>query len=183
MKAVIIALSLAPGLAGACEIATYEDGYVVPPATFGADCSFNFPGPVTMYTDISGTGAVNIGGGRIGQRVTTGFGCGADEDIWIVDCNSGAMIGIAGQPSGDMNDSRSADLLYPPAGVLSLTPDTTVPDLVATADRAGYRHWPDIIANLREVHQVSRPDQSWLSQVNPACGCRMFYPDSAMANQ
>ena len=185
MRAATIALSvsLAPTLAGACEIATYQDGYVVPPATLGADCSFNIPGPVTFYTDISGAAPVNIGGGRIGQRITTGFGCGADEDIWIVDCNSGEMIGIAGQPSGDMNNSRNADLLYTPTGALTLSPETTVADLAAVADSAGYRHWSDIIANLREVHQASRPDQSWLTQVNPACGCRILYPDSALATQ
>jgi hypothetical protein len=175
MKAVIIALSLAPTLAGACEIAIYEDGYVIPPATFGADCSFNVPGQVTYYTDTTGTVPVNIGGGRIGQRVSQGFGCGSDEEIWIVDCNSGEMIGIYGPRVEDMNISRRADMLYPPNGALRLTPDTTVPDITAIATRESYDHWTDFTARLAQISGQTPPD--------PACGCRIFYPDSALATQ
>ncbi len=178
MRAATMALSvsLAPVLAGACEIATYEDGYVVPPATFGADCSFSVPGAVTYYTDTSGTAVVNIGGGRIGQRVSKGFGCGFDEEVWIVDCNSGEMVGINGpQAAEEVNQSRRADLLYPPVGALQLTPGTTVPDIVALATREGYDHWTDFSGRLAQISGQTPPD--------PACGCRIFYPDSALATQ
>lgn len=176
MKAAVIALSLAPGLAGACEIALYEDGYAIPPATFGADCAFTVPGSQTYNTDMSGTAAVNIGGGRIGQRVSQGFGCGWDEEIWIVDCNSGEMIGINGpQAEADMNQSRRASLLYPPEGALQLTPDTKVADITAVAAREGYDYWTDFTARLAQINGPTPPD--------PACGCRIFYPDSALATQ
>jgi hypothetical protein len=179
MRAATIALtvSLAPGLVAACEIATYEDGYVVPPATFGADCSFNVPGAVTYYTDTFGTAAVNIGGGRIGQRVSKGFGCGSDEEVWIVDCNSGEMIGINGpQAPDDMNLSRRADLLYPShGGALRLSPETTVADITAIAQGAGYTTWTDFTERLGQISGQTPPD--------PACGCRIFYPDSALATQ
>jgi len=178
-----IALSFVPGMLWACEIASYEPGYVVPPASFGADCSFTVRGPLTLYTDITGTAAVNIGGGRIGQRVTRGMACGYAEEIWIVDCNSAEMIGIVGQPSGGVADNRKADLLYPPQGALRLSAETTVPDIANIAQREGYDHWTNIIQRLRETHRASHPELARLSQLDAACGCRIFYPDSALATQ
>jgi len=176
MKQVFFAISilLVPGLSQACVISTYEPGYTVPAATFGSDCSFTVPGQTTHYTDTSGKAPVDIGGGRIGQRVTAGFGCGWDEEIWIVDCNSGEMIGIRGpEAAEDMNLSRRAALLYPPSGALRLSADTTVPDIAAVAVREGYDHWTDFSARLSQISGQDTP--------NPACGCAFFYPDSALA--
>lgn len=178
-----VVAALAPGAASACEIATYAPGHVVPAPTFAADCSFIIPGPVTLYTDIEGAVPVNIGGGRIGQRITRGFGCGHDEEIWIVDCHSGAEIGIAGPQADDMNQSRRADLLYPPHGALRLTAGVTVPDIAAVAAREGYDHWPDILAHLRAAYSVANPALARMNGPDPACGCRIFYPDSPQANQ
>ena len=183
MTAVALGLACAPGVLSACEIAVYEPGHVVPPITVGADCSFAVPGPVTRYTDITGTAPVNIGGGRIGQRVTRGFGCGYDEEIWIVDCDSAEMIGIAGPQSDDMNFGRRAALLYPPEGALRLSPQTTVPDIAAIAARQGYDHWRDITTHLRETFRASHPEIARTGRPDPACGCRVFYPESALAYQ
>lgn len=183
LTAMSIALACMPGALLSCAIATYEPGHVVPPISVGADCSFTVPGPVTIYTDITGAAPVNIGGGRIGQRVTRGFGCGYDEEIWIVDCNSAEMIGIAGPQLADMNDSRRADLLYPPEGALRLSPETTVADIAAVAAREGYDHWRDITLHLAETHRASHPEIVRTGRPDPACGCRIFYPDSALASQ
>ena len=183
MTANAFALACAPVVLSACEIAAYEPGHVVPPITVGSDCSFVVPGAVTLNTDITGTAPVNIGGGRIGRRATRGFGCGYDEAIWIIDCNSAEVIGIAGPQSNDMNFSRRAALLYPPEGTLRLSPETTVPDIAAVAAREGYDHWRDIGTHLRETYRASHPEIARTGRPDPACGCRIFYPHSALARQ
>lgn len=172
--ALAIVVSLAPGLVMACEIATYEPSYVVPAATFGADCSFMIPGETTYYTDVTGAVPVDIGGGRIGQRITRGFGCGWDEEVWIVDCNSGEMVAVEGQPIQDMNDSLRVDLLYPSqGGALRLTAETTVTQILALAAREGY--------NLHFNLSGYVGDRSGPNGADPTCGCARFYPDSTGA--
>lgn len=168
-------LTLAPGALWACVQPDEGQAYVMPPATFGADCSFNVPGPVTDFTETVGAAAVHIGGGLIGQRVIKRLGCGWDEEIWIVDCGSGEMIGIMGVPVAELNMNRRADLLYPPAGSLRLSTTNTVQDIATMATGAGYDHWTDFSARLAQISGQTPPD--------PACGCRIFYPDSAGATQ
>ena len=176
-------LTLAPGALLACEVSQYGPGEAAPPPSFGANCSFTVPHHLTPGAGISGTPTVNIGGGRIGQRVSQDSPCGYSEEVWILDCNSGEQIGIAGPTEAGGNFNGLAELLYPPHGTLRLSPETTVPDIAAMADSGGYTHWPDILARLYEIRRVSDPDLPSLTQLTPACGCRMFYPDSPGASQ
>ena len=122
-----------------------------------------------------GAAAVNMGGGLIGQRIVKRLGCGWDEEIWIVDCKSGEMIGIMGVPVPELGMTRRADLLYPPAGNLRLSTTDTVPDIAAMATRAGYDHWTDFSERLAQISGQNPP--------NPTCGCRVFYPQSEGARQ
>ena len=170
-----LVLTLAPTALWACVLPDDGEAYVMQPPTFGADCSFNVPGPVTAATETVGSAAVNMGGGLIGQRITKRLGCGWDEEIWIVDCNADEMIGIMGVPVAELNMNRRADLLYPPAGSLRLLTTNTVPDIAVMAARAGYDHWTDFSARLAQISGQTPPD--------PTCGCRIFYPDSAGATQ
>ena len=173
--AVMTALAIVPDLAWACELPMAPAGWVDPPIQPASDCSFRdeiYLGGVT----ITGKPARNIGGGRIGQRIIVDGGCGKTEDVVFYDCNSGEGLWIAGRDYGDdLSGGRDADALFPPQGALVLSPTTSIADLAAIADREGYTHRRDLAVFLTEFFGKDIPD--------PACGCRVLYPDSPGAAQ
>jgi hypothetical protein len=175
IRAAALAILLASP-AGACVIDAYEDGHAIPAITTGPDCSYTLPGPEAFNTDISATGAVDLGGGRVGQRITRGFGCGYDEFVQVVDCNSRSGVILFGVRVEDMNQSRRADLLYDRnGGGLRLTPETEIIDILAVAVREGYDYQSNLNTWLDEIAPWGRP--------NLFCGCQVFYPGSAGATQ
>ena len=166
---------LAPGLGAGCELSGAPEGWRDTPIRVARDCSFIDAGAFYGVA-VSGGPVGDIGGGRIGQRITALGGCAVVEDLIFVDCNSGEGIWIAGRDYGDdLQGGRDADALYPPQGALRLTPQSTIADLEALAMREGYVYRRDLSAFLDEFIGDDGPDS--------ACGCRIFYPDSAQATQ
>jgi hypothetical protein len=62
-----------------------------------------------------------------------------------------------------------------PEGAIELTANTTVPELAAIAEREGYSYR----LNAREFMARRAPQ----NRADLGCGCRLFYPQSAVATQ
>jgi hypothetical protein len=175
--ALFTALTLAclPSVTTACELAEQPAGWRDEPIRVGADCSYENAGH-TFYNDVTGSAAVKVGNGLIAYEVTQLSNCGYSEHLVVVDCNSGEMIGIEGKAweNGTFGGTR-ASLLYPPKGAVRLNAKTTIDGLVTLAERKGYTYWLDVEARLAALKKKNRP--------NPNCGCKLFYPDSAGAQE
>jgi hypothetical protein len=164
------AIACLPALAAACAGPVAPDGWKDARVSVGPDCSYSGAGSEYGFDILAGK-AVDIGGGRIGQRVTEEGACSSNQYLLVVDCNDGGMIGIGGVPYGnELSGGLSVKLLQAPHGAIRLTATTTVADLVAVARANGYSYWQDVPERIAKMKRRNRPD--------PACGCRLFYPDS-----
>jgi hypothetical protein len=166
---------VAPTLALGCVVDAAPEGWQDPPIQVAADCSYR-EGGAEFGRDVSAGPAVNIGGGLIGQRLSETAACTSIGSLLVVDCNSGDIIGIRGQEYGDdLSGGYAVDLLYPPQGAIELTANTTVAELAAISEREGYHYWLNAQDNMARRASHNRADLG--------CGCRLFYPQSAVATQ
>lgn len=166
---------VAPTWALACVVDVAPEGWQDPPIQIAADCSYIEGGSDFGDKESSGP-AINIGGGVIGNRLSSTAACTSIGTPLVVDCNSGETISIQGREYGDdLSGGYSVDLLYPPQAAIELTANTTVPELAAISEREGYNYW------LNSGEYVAR--RAPLNRADLGCGCRLFYPDSAMATQ
>jgi hypothetical protein len=137
--------------------------------------------------NIDGGPIRNIGGGRIGQRQVELAGCSSADRLLFVDCTTGEAIIIWGIPvlePVDLGDGTSfvcveggscssIALLQPPFGPISLSSETKVSQVRAIAEVEGYGMVTDVSGELKGVRRRDRYD--------PFLGCKLFYPDSAGA--
>jgi hypothetical protein len=168
-------LALAAGPAAGCAIDGPPPGWRDARIAVGADCSFTEAGS-TYELPISGRAAVDLGDGRIGQRLESSGYCTQSEFLLVVDCNRREMISITGVEYGnDLTGGFSVDQLYAPRGAIRLSRRPSVGQLVSIAERAGYEYRLGLPEFIDDLGRRNRPD--------PFCGCRLFYPDSPGASE
>jgi hypothetical protein len=168
-------LAAMPVGALACELPGVPADWRDPPIAVARDCSFREAGDRYGYNITAGP-AVDVGGGLVAQGWDIGEGCGVAERVVVVDCATGEGIGVEGEPwDNGLQGGRSVTALYPPEGKLALHAGTSIAELAAISAREGYDHWTDLSARITAIRAQNRPD--------PYCGCRLFYPDSAAAQQ
>jgi hypothetical protein len=132
-----------------------------------------------FYFTESGLPVVDVGSGKVGQRIRTESFCGSGEKLLLVDCIAAKLIVIDGQVNPAKPDdfgggpSNSVDMLYPPHGRIRLTKSTSIAGLVQVATKAGYEFETDPAVAFEMKNKKNRYD--------PFTGCRLFYPESAGA--
>jgi hypothetical protein len=136
------------------------------------DCSFQ---NARETDDLSGNPVVDIGGGRVGQKLVENRICGTGEQLMFVDCARAEVIVLDGaytDSTGGVSNSSIAPIQQP-LGPIGLRPSTTVADLAAVAAAEDIGYTLNIFAELDREKPRNRFD--------PFCGCKLFYPDSAGA--
>lgn len=165
-----------------CEIANKPFYHIDKPIKVSEDCSFSRAGDGWADT-LSGTKATDNGVGRVGQRWISG-GCGNYESIVIADCNSREIIRVSGLCTPRHKDDEgiklsrfvtSATLLFPPHGELRLNSKTVFGDVVRMSQDNGYKYTTAVSEQIAAMRRRNR--------IDPFCGCKIFYPDSAGAKQ
>jgi hypothetical protein len=166
------------GMAHACLPPERPAFWYDKPITIAADGSFTNGGDSYSY-DFVGRPVVDLGGGRIGQRLRYNSFCGYAEQLLVVDCNTTEIIVVDGRVDPENPDdfgggpSTTIDMLYPPNGNIRLTRAITVSDLVQIARSEGYEFETDLLVAFGGGKKKNRYD--------PFNGCKIFYPDSAGA--
>ncbi len=175
----------------ACEpkVVGFFDDYVREyrkPIDVQADCSFKevflVRKQITRVVSTYAAGAAHdLGNGLVAQRLTDGTGiCSEIERLLVVDCATGEKVALEGRlpPGGDdgsgFRERRISEIQWP-KGPVRLGPETTIDGLVALADAEGISLVRDIDKQVLELRRRNRFD--------PACGCKLFYPDLAETSQ
>jgi hypothetical protein len=168
--ALLLLALLAPGAARACapaDPATAQDR----PITVWSDGSFTDAAENDDGGTFSGRPVVDIGGGRVGQRLVA-TGCLTHEILLFVDCTAGEAIAVHGrpdlraEPSGLLESTR---MLQQPLGPLALRPTTTVGALRALGQEQGW--------SLIEDVGGFAANRGRRNAFDPFMGCRILYPD------
>lgn len=148
------------------------------------DCSFTDglidrnPGSGYFTVDTrSGGPVVNVGKGRVAQKIVTSEICGPSEYLLFVDCGSGESAMIAGAPPPEAEGSTLGGFfiryIQKPYGPIALYDRTTVAELTATAKANGLELLGDPVSELAGTRKRDRYDY--------ACGCKLYYPESVAA--
>lgn len=145
------------------------------PIKIFSDGSFDEAGD-DFYGTLSGKAPVDIGEGKIGQRIIVGDFCSYGERLLVVDCISLQAIVIYGREDpddpgfdGGMPPDKLA-MLYSPHGKIRLTKSVTIEELAAISNAEGYKYDADPPKTFASVKKKNR--------YNPFNGCKIFYPDS-----
>ena len=148
------------------------------PINILSDGSFDEAGE--FYGSISGKAPLDIGKGKIGQRITYSGPCDFVEYLLVVDCISLETIVIEGLPNpkaGYAYSSPEIFRLYPPDGKIRLTKSVTIAKLAAISAAEGYEYETD----LRKVKVLAVKKKK--NVYNPFTGCKVLYPESLGATQ
>jgi len=132
----------------------------------------------SSLSSLSGKAPIDIGKGKIGQRITFSGPCDFVEYLLVVDCFSLETIVIEGLPNPEViNEYSSPEIfrLYPPHGKIRLTKSVTVAELAAISAAEGYEYETD----LQKALGVKKKKNAY----NPFAGCKVLYPDSLGATQ
>ena len=159
-----------PASARACEMLEPPLFWRDHEVSVGADCSFSDAGQ-HWYEDFSGSPAINIGNGLIAQRVQANSACTTLAFARFLNCIEGDALGITVEYFGLIGSEAP----LPPGGKLEVPLNSTIDDLVEIAQDNEYTFWTGEAGLLMDLSDRNRPD--------PACGCRIFYPDSALSTQ
>lgn len=168
--AIVVAFTGSSGWA--CEAAPTNAW--LKPLTVGPDCSFENAGR-GRWGHGRGAAVVNIGGGRIGQKITFGhFGCSASQVLLFKNCNVDAGIVLVGKfghgPQIAGGSFTSIEAIQAPDGPIGLTKNSTVGELQEIAIDNDIRFSTDLKDFFQENAKMKRFDYS--------CGCELYYPDS-----
>jgi hypothetical protein len=149
------------------------------PINILSDGSFN-EAEESSLSGISGKAPVDIGKGKIGQRITFSGPCDFVEYLLVVDCISLETIVIQGLPDPEAiayfyYSSPEIFRLYPPHGKIRLTKSVTVAELAAISAAEGYEYETD----LQKVLGVKKKKNIY----NTFTGCKVLYPESPGATQ
>ncbi|WP_299986858.1 hypothetical protein [uncultured Ruegeria sp.] len=161
--------SLSTG-AVACESAPQNHGFKLKKVL--PDCSFEHSGR-GKWNYFGGNAVVDIGNGRIGQRIKSGQGCSPRDALFFQDCTTGESIVIEGKyfNSGIAGHvPTSIDLIQKPDGPIGLTSATTVPELEQIPVEHRYSFTKDVQEFFGRTEDHKRIDYT--------CGCKLYYPDS-----
>ena len=174
----IIALMLLSVPGQACEVTGNEFYYLKKKLTrksmtTNKDCSFENAGSVT--SSASGNPVVNIGDGKVGQKIMWDAACGGySEDLLFVDCGANAAILLSPDPNPYVVPKfQNISEMQFPNGPVRITKNTTVGQLAETA----MRHEIDVFDDFSGWESGWKPRRRY----DYLCGCKLYYPDSAGA--
>ena len=166
--------------ASACQPSEKPTGWFDKRISVSKDGSFE-NAEDNFYQTITGAAVLDIGGGKIGQRIRLDHFCGYGEKLLVVDCTAAKLIVIQGRVNPDQLDdfgggpSYSVTMLYPPQGKVRLSPKTTIDILVNLSKSEGYEFETD--------PEVAFGGGKKKNRYNAFGGCQLFYPDSLAATQ
>ncbi len=148
------------------------------------DSSFDKAGR-GKWNSFRGQPVVDLGNGRIGQRLSSGDACRSQQNLFFMDCSSAEGIVIGGQLVGSetivgadgkkvvslpIGVHESIELIQRPLGPIDLSEQTTVPELQSIVKNHRYRSTTSLDTFFgRTVDQ---------KKVDYTCGCKLYYPDS-----
>lgn len=178
IRASLLLAALCATPAVACEPALGEGPDVDHKIRVGAQCDYSMATQYDRDMYATGRAVVDLGGGKIGQRHEHGHACSAGETLMVVDCTTAEVITIEGVyivNNGAMPTVQSVTALQKAGGgSISLGPKVTVDGLAKISDAQGY----DYVRGSALYDQVEARNR-----VDPYCGCKLHYPDSAGARQ
>ncbi|UUV05017.1 hypothetical protein [Ruegeria sp. YS9] len=161
--------SLSTG-AMACESAPQNEGFKIKKVL--PDCSFRNGGR-GQFAIFGGKPVVDIGNGRVGQRIHSGEGCSPDESLFFMNCADGTGIVVEGlHYSSEIAGyaPSSIDLIQKPLGAIGLTSETTVSNVEEVATKNRYTFTKEVRDFFGRSENHKRIDYT--------CGCKLYYPDS-----
>ena len=164
----------------ACSMVEEPEFWRDKPIKMFSDGSFEEAGD-TFYGDIAGKAPVDIGEGKVGQRIVDGGFCTFGERLLVVDCFSLETIVIYGRRDpddpgiGGGMPTYELAMLYPPHGKIRLTKSVTIAQLAATSEAEGYQYETD----ARKTFTAEKKKNTY----NPFTGCKVLYPESPGATQ
>ena len=180
-KAILVGLALAwAHVAAACVLPAPPLVWTDKPISIASDGSFKDAGD-DVYVSLTGNAVLDIGGGKIGQRLLAASGCSHAERLLVVDCDTAEMIVISGRADPGLpvdlgaQPSTTVSMLYPPHGNVRLTRRTTIDGLVTLSKAQGYAFETDLGSAFGGGKKKNL--------YNPFHGCGLFYPDSAGAKK
>ena len=142
------------------------------------DGDFQYAAGGDRVQNFTGRSVVNIGGGRVAQRITRGEGCGTIEQLVLADCSTTEVVSFYGRedPKRDPNAPLIAtnsvvrtEFIQPPYSPIAFTAESTIQDAIVMA-RSG-----DVRQNSRFLDQISRMRPN--NRFDPFFGYAPFYPD------
>ena len=128
------------------------------------------------FDNVAGMAAFDLGGGRIGQVISTGGACQYFENLLLADCSSMQMtvVGYLPKELRDHNDilqgSFPVDALLPPDGLISKVKNQNIRAMRKFLIQQG--------AEDRNGLLQSNAKEKPRDQFNPLAGCDAFYPAS-----
>jgi hypothetical protein len=175
MRAAIIsaALLVAPAAAFACE-PYFEGSDRDRRIQVGADCSFENAAERDASAYFTGRAAVDLGDGRVAQRLTEGYTCFAEERLMMVDCATSEVVTFDGRDDLETEyaagaGARLISLIQPPHGPVALAPGVDIPQAIGMAQSGGIAFSQTLLNDIASMRTRNRFD--------PFCGCALFYPD------
>lgn len=151
--------------------------------SIGPDCSFqdtfvqrNRGSVYFVLNSRSGGPVVDVGNGRIAQKVTASAMCGPREALLFVDCTTGQSVLIYGKYAPDDEGGFNGSFIkfiQKPYGPIRITPQSEVDELINTAKTNDLGVEEDAKTFLEGERKRDRYDF--------ACGCKLYYPDSVAA--
>ncbi len=172
---IVSALTL-PNVSFGCEPIANIDTLPDPRIEIRPDCSFINKGP---GGNVEGFPVRDRGNMRIGQRIASAGFCGPSEELLFVDCSANDLVVLEGKPRTDIYENIGGgqftyvEEIQKPKGPIEITGSSTVSGLIKTAESSGIGYYTDLVTRLGMDKRKNRFD--------PYCGCKLFYPDSAGA--
>ena len=174
----IAAMILGVQAVQACSPGFLELPYHDRPAFQRADCSYAHA--EGSLGDYSGGPAVDIGGGRVAQKLNFyDHYCSDYEKLFVAICESGEAAIFEGvedvTTSARIIGASHGEIkwIQPPYGPIALTPIAEIDDLISVAQEA------DI--PVERLSSLSIGEGR--NRVDLSCACRLFYPDTPGARQ
>ena len=109
-----------------------------------------------------GASIVDLGKGRIGQKLTRSTDCFPLESLLYVECNSGEAILVDGGELG------IREIQYPNGPIRPSK--MSVSDVAKVAQENDYPFTVDVLGSVEKMKKKNRYD--------PFFGCKLFYPES-----
>ena len=177
VPAALAATAFLAGTQGAVACEAGSQGLFGSPLKQEANCSFDGAGKGRWEVGHGGP-AIDIGGAKVGQRYSFGgSGCSVEQSLVVIDCGSKKSAMFDGQedPDGRIAGGyfTSIKQIQPPHGPIALTPDVDISALVTVARKNGIGVEQDLEGFVKKLGVFNR--------IDPYCGCKIFYPDSAGA--
>lgn len=146
------------------------------------DCSFYSGGDNHRF---SGDAAVNVGSGRVTQKLVSSGNCPYQEHLVVLNCQSAEHLVIDGILEPEFARSLIADgaislggdykieFLLPPAGPVKITEKTDINSARRVLKDSGISVNETFFETIGTFKKRNRFDLM--------CGCKFYYPDSAGA--